>query len=56
MKLNNAAQAEKDEEQVVYGLTKNINSWNPIWANLHMYEARLVFATLSFHWQQVGRM
>jgi len=28
---------EPEREAPVYGLTKPLNSWNPIWANLHMW-------------------
>jgi len=28
---------EPEVEEPVYGLTKPLNSWNPIWANLHMW-------------------
>lgn len=34
---------QKEEETVIYGITKGLNSWNPVWANLHywvdIYEA-----------------
>src|SRR4029077_19864800 len=26
-----------EEEEPVYGLTKPLNSWNPLWANLHVW-------------------
>ena len=29
---------QKEEEEVVYGITSPLNSWNPIWANLHYWE------------------
>lgn len=29
---------QKEEEEVVYGITKPLNSWNPIWANLHYWK------------------
>lgn len=28
-------QAELDTEPVVYGTTHNVNSWDPLWCNLH---------------------
>ncbi|MCL4146500.1 UNVERIFIED_CONTAM: hypothetical protein GTU68_010450 [Idotea baltica] len=28
---------QAEEEEVVYGVTKNLNSWNPVWANLDYY-------------------
>lgn len=30
-------QEEMDSEPVVYGLRKPLNSWNPLWANIHVY-------------------
>lgn len=29
---------QKEEEQVVYGITKPLNSWNPVWANIHYWQ------------------
>lgn len=29
---------QKEEEEVIYGITKPLNSWNPIWANLHYWQ------------------
>ena len=28
---------QKEEEEVVYGVTKALSSWNPLWANLDYY-------------------
>ncbi len=28
---------QQEEEEPTYGITKPLNSWNPIWANLHHY-------------------
>ncbi len=28
---------QAEEEEPVYGLTKPLNSWNPLWANLHVW-------------------
>ena len=28
---------QREEEEVVYGITKPLSSWNPIWANLHYW-------------------
>lgn len=28
---------QKEEEEPVYGITIPLNSWNPVWANLHFY-------------------
>ncbi len=30
-------QEELDSEPVIYGLRKPLNSWNPLWANVHVY-------------------
>jgi len=30
-------QDELDEEKVIFGLRKPLNSWNPLWANIHVY-------------------
>lgn len=30
-------QEEMDDDPVVFGLRKPLNSWNPLWANLHVY-------------------
>ncbi len=35
---------EKDEEPCVYGITTPLRSWNPLWANLHIYRGMLVDA------------
>ena len=29
---------EKEEEAPVFGITTPLNSWNPVWANLHYYK------------------
>lgn len=29
---------QKEEEQVVFGITKPLNSWNPVWANIHYWK------------------
>ena len=29
---------QKEEEEVIYGITKPLNSWNPVWANLHYWK------------------
>ena len=28
---------QAEDEEPVYGLTKPLNSWNPVWANLHVW-------------------
>jgi hypothetical protein len=32
-------QEELDEEPCIYGIRGQLNSWNPVWANLHYYWA-----------------
>ena len=29
---------QKEEEEVIYGITKPLNSWNPVWANFHYWK------------------
>ncbi|MFM1875609.1 MAG: hypothetical protein RL266_1346 [Bacteroidota bacterium] len=29
---------QKEEEEVVYGITTPLNSWNPVWANFHYWQ------------------
>jgi alkylglycerol monooxygenase len=29
---------QKEEEEVVYGITSPLNSWNPVWANFHYWK------------------
>ena len=36
-RLFGSFQEELDEEAVVFGLRKPLNSWNPVWANVHVY-------------------
>ncbi len=36
---------QKEEEKVVYGITTPLNSWNPLWANLHYW--REIFETAN---------
>jgi hypothetical protein len=36
---------QKEEEEVVYGITKPLKTWNPVWANLDYF--RDLFGTLS---------
>lgn len=39
-------QDELDDEPVSFGLRKPLNSWNPLWANVHVYW-RLILDTLN---------
>jgi len=36
-RLFGSFQDELDSEPVVFGLRKPLNSWNPVWANIHVY-------------------
>ena len=39
-----------EEEEPVYGLTKPLNSWNPLWANLHVWNDLIRDAWLAPRW------
>jgi alkylglycerol monooxygenase len=39
-----------EEEEPVYGLTKPLNSWNPLWANLHVWRDLCHDAWLAPRW------
>jgi len=39
-----------EEEEPVYGLTKPLNSWNPLWANLHVWRDLFHDAYLAPRW------
>jgi sterol desaturase/sphingolipid hydroxylase (fatty acid hydroxylase superfamily) len=39
-----------EEEEPVYGLTKPLNSWNPLWANLHIWRDLCSDAWLAPRW------
>jgi sterol desaturase/sphingolipid hydroxylase (fatty acid hydroxylase superfamily) len=41
---------QAEEEEPVYGLTKPLNSWNPLWANLHVWRDLCRDAWLAPHW------
>jgi sterol desaturase/sphingolipid hydroxylase (fatty acid hydroxylase superfamily) len=36
---------QKEHEKVVYGITKPIHSWNPVWANIHYWVELMDVAT-----------
>jgi alkylglycerol monooxygenase len=38
---------QKEEEEVVFGITSPLNSWNPVWANLHYWKDLWQLAKLS---------
>src|SRR5262249_51372440 len=41
---------QAEEEEPVYGLTKPLNSWNPLWANLHVWRDLFRDAWLAPRW------
>lgn len=41
---------QAEEEEPVYGLTKPLNSWNPLWANLHVWHDLFRDAWLAPRW------
>jgi len=41
---------QPEEEEPVYGLTKPLNSWNPLWANLHVWRDLCRDAWLAPRW------
>ena len=40
-----------EQEEPVYGLTKPLNSWNPLWANLHVWYELVRDAYLAPKWK-----
>lgn len=40
----------EEQEEPVYGLTKPLNSWNPLWANLHVWADLFRDAWLAPRW------
>lgn len=44
-------QPELDEEPVIFGVTKPLASWNPLWANLDVYWALLKDSVRTKRWQ-----
>jgi hypothetical protein len=45
-----------EEEEPVYGLTKPLNSWNPLWANLHVWRDLFRDAWLAPRWSDKLRI
>ena len=41
---------KEEEEEPVYGLTKPLDSWNPLWANLHIWRDLCRDAWLAPRW------
>ena len=42
---------ERVEEPIVYGLKKKLNSWNPVWSNLHYWAAMFKKAGEQDNWR-----
>ncbi len=47
---------QAEEEEPVYGLTKPLNSWNPLWANLHVWHDLFRDAWLAPRWRDKLRI
>ena len=47
---------KKEEEEPVYGITTQLKSWNPAWANLHYYGELIQKARQMKRWQDKLRM
>lgn len=42
---------ERDDDPVVFGVRKPLASWNPLWANLQVYDYLLFDARKTQHWR-----
>lgn len=42
---------EKDDEDVIFGLRTPLSSWNPLWANVHVYWGMLQDSIRTKHWR-----
>ena len=47
---------QAEEEEPVYGLTKPLNSWNPLWANVHVWNELFRDAWLAPRWSDKLRI
>jgi alkylglycerol monooxygenase len=47
---------QAEEEEVVYGITTPLKSWNPLWANLHYYVDLYRMAKTFSRWQDRLRL
>ena len=47
---------QAEEEEPVYGLVKPLNSWNPLWANLHVWNELFRDAWLAPRWRDKLRI
>lgn len=50
-RLFNTYHPELDEEPVIFGITKPLASWNPIWANAEFYWNLILDAFRTKHWK-----
>ncbi|WP_448212840.1 sterol desaturase family protein [Colwellia sp. MEBiC06753] len=50
-KLFGSFQTEKPDVDIVYGVSHQLNSWNPIWANIQVYWYLLLDALHTKRWQ-----
>jgi hypothetical protein len=41
---------QKEEDEVVYGITRPLKSWNPVWANVHYWNELYTLSTRSNSW------
>ena len=44
--------SEENAEEIVYGITTQFKSWNPVWANLHYYQDMWDKATQMKTWRE----
>jgi sterol desaturase/sphingolipid hydroxylase (fatty acid hydroxylase superfamily) len=47
---------QEEEEEPIYGITKPLNSWNPVWANLQHYVEMLTLLKQVPHWKDKLRV
>jgi hypothetical protein len=44
--------AEEDQDEIVYGITTQFKSWNPVWANWHYYQDMIDKAVRMKTWKE----
>ena len=47
---------EPEQEPVVYGITTPLESWNPVWANVHIFAGIMRDARLTKRWRDKWRV
>lgn len=47
---------ERDDEPCVYGITRGLRSWNPLWANLHVWYETAALARRAPRWRDKLRV